>query len=57
MPNSTKYKSVAMHNDTYEKLVLLANAEPRNLSQQLRLLIDNQLEDLTSPNGLGNSIR
>ena len=57
MPDLTKYKSVSVHNDTYEKLVLLANAEHRNLSQQLRLLIDTQLEDLTSPNGSGNSIR
>ena len=57
MPDLTKYKSVSVHNDTYEKLVLLANAEHRNLSQQLRLLIDTQLEALTSPNGSGNSIR
>ena len=57
MPDLTKYKSVSVHNDTYEKLVLLANAEHRNLSQQLKLLIDTQLEDLTSPNGSGNSIR
>ena len=57
MPDLTKYKSVSVHNDTYEKLVLLANAEHRNLSQQLRLLIDTQLEYLTSPNGSGNSIR
>ena len=57
MPDLTKYKSVSAHNDTYEKLVLLANAEHRNLSQQLRLLIDTQLEDLTSPNGSGNPIR
>ena len=57
MPDLTKYKSVSVHNDTYEKLVLLANAEHRNLSQQLRLLIDIQLEDLTSPNGSVNSIR
>ena len=57
MPDLTKYKSVSVHNDTYDKLVLLANAEHRNLSQQLRLLIDIQLEDLTSPNGSGNLIR
>lgn len=57
MPDLTKYKSVSVHKDTYEKLVLLANAEHRNLSQQLRLLIDTQLEDLTSPNGSVNSIR
>ena len=57
MPDLTKYKSVSVHNDTYEKLVLLANAEHRKLSQQLRLLIDTQLEDLTSPNGSVNSIR
>ena len=57
MPDLTKYKSVSVHNDTYDKLVLLANAEHRKLSQQLRLLIDTQLEDLTSPNGSVNSIR
>ena len=57
MPDLTKYKSVSLHNDTYEKLVLLANAEHRNLSQQLRLLIDTQLEDLTLPNGSVNTIR
>ena len=57
MPNTIKYKSISMHNETYEKLVLLANAGHRKLSQQLRLLIDTQLEDLTSPNGSGNLIR
>lgn len=54
MPNTTQYKSVSMHNETYEKLVLLANAEHRNLSQQLRLLVDTHLEDLTSPDSQGN---
>ena len=57
MPNTTQYKSVSMHNETYEKLVLLANAEHRNLRQQLRLLVDTHLEDLTSPDSQGNQIR
>ena len=46
-----------MHKETYEKLVLLANTERRNLSQQLRLLIDNQLKTLTLPDSQGSSIR
>ena len=57
MPNTNKYKSVAVFAETYEKLVLLANAEHRNLSQQLRLLIDTHLEELTTPDSSGNSIR
>jgi len=57
MPNMRRYKSVSMHKETYEKLVLLANTERRNLSQQLRLLIDNQLKTLTLPDSQGSSIR
>ena len=57
MPDLTKYKSVSVHNDTYEKLVLLANAEHRNLCQQLRLLIDAHLEELTTPGCPDNAIR
>ena len=54
MLNNTKYKSVSIHNETYEKLVLLANAEHRKLSQQLRLLIDAHLEELTTPRSPDN---
>ncbi len=54
MLNNTKYKSVSIHNETYEKLVLLANAEHRKLSQQLRLLIDAHLEELTTPGSPDN---
>ena len=49
MADLTKYKSVSVSNDTYEKLLLLSEYEKRNLSQQLGLLIDLELERLTRP--------
>ena len=49
MPDLTKYKSVSVPNDTYEKLFLMSEYEKRNLSQQLSLLIDLELERLTRP--------
>ena len=49
MPNTSQYKSVSVSKDTYEKLLLMADFEKRNLSQQLSLLIDVELDRLTSP--------
>ena len=49
MPNISQYKSVFVSKDTYEKLLLLAQSEKRNLSQQLILLIDIELDRLTTP--------
>ena len=49
MPNISQYKSVSVSKDTYEKLLLLAQSEKRNLSQQLSLLIDIELDRLTTP--------
>ena len=49
MPNTSQYKSVSVSKDTYEKLRLMADFEKRNLSQQLSLLIDVELDRLTTP--------
>ena len=49
MPNISQYKSVSVSKDTYEKLLLMAEFEKRNLSQQLSLLIDVELDRLTTP--------
>ena len=49
MPKTTKYKSVSISVETYEKLLLLATSEHRNLSQQFRLLVDRHLDELTTP--------
>ena len=49
MPNICQYKSVSVSKDTYEKLVLMAEFEKRNLSQQFSLLIEIELDRLTTP--------
>ena len=49
MPNTSQYKSVSVSKDTYEKLLLMADFEKRNLSQQLSLLIEVELDRLTTP--------
>ena len=49
MPNTSQYKSVSVSKDTYEKLLIMAEFEKRNLSQQLSLLIDIELDRLTAP--------
>ena len=49
MPNPSKYKSVGVAVDVYEKLVILAESQRRSLGQQLSLLIDVEIERLTSP--------
>ena len=49
MPNTSQYKSVSVTKDTYEKLLIMADFEKRNLSQQLSLLIDIELDRLTKP--------
>ena len=49
MPTISKYKSVSVSKDTYEKLLIMAEFEKRNLSQQLSLLIDIELDRLTAP--------
>ena len=49
MPNTSQYKSVSVSKDTYEKLLIMAEFEKRNLSQQLSLLIDIELDRLTKP--------
>ena len=37
MPNVNKYKSVGITVETYEKLVLIAQAQNRNLCQQFKM--------------------
>lgn len=41
-----KYKSISVNRETYEKIVEIANAQRRNISQQLSLLVDKEYEDL-----------
>ena len=49
MANPSKYKSIGVSTEAYEKLLLIAANHRRNLSQQLSLLIDLELETLTAP--------
>ena len=49
MVNPSKYKSIGVSTETYEKLLLIAANHRRNLSQQLSLLIDLELEIITKP--------
>ena len=49
MANPSKYKSIGVLTETYEKLLLIAANHRRNLSQQLSLAIDPELETLTAP--------
>jgi|SaaInlStandDraft_2_1057019.scaffolds.fasta_scaffold930280_1 hypothetical protein len=49
MPNVNKYKSVGVTVETYEKLVLIAEAQNRNLCQQFKMLVDRELDALTTP--------
>ena len=42
MPKPSKYKSIGVGIDTYEKIVHLAHEERRNISQQLALLVDEE---------------
>lgn len=49
MPNVNKYKSVGVSVETYEKLVLIADAQNRNLCQQFKMLVDRELDALTTP--------
>jgi hypothetical protein len=49
MPNPNKYKSVGVSIETYQKLLLLAEAERRSLGQQMSFLVDLRLEEVTLP--------
>ena len=49
MPNVNKYKSIGVTVETYEKLVLIAEARNRKLSQQFKMLVDRELDALTTP--------
>ena len=49
MANPSKYKSIGVSTETYEKLLLIAANHRRNLSQQLSLLIDLELEIIITP--------
>jgi hypothetical protein len=42
VPKPSKYKSIGVGIDTYEKIVHLAHEERRNISQQLALLVDEE---------------
>lgn len=44
MPKPSKYKSIGVSVDTYEKIVQMADKERRNISQQLSLLVDREYE-------------
>jgi hypothetical protein len=54
VPKPSKYKSIGVNVDTYEKIVQIANKERRNISQQLSLLVDEEyrsqgLKKITPP--------
>ena len=49
MANPSKYKSIGVSTEAYEKLLLIVANHRRNLSQQLSLLIDLELETITAP--------
>ena len=42
VPKPSKYKSIGVNVDTYDKIVQIANKERRNISQQLSLLVDEE---------------
>jgi len=44
VPKPSKYKSIGVNTDTYEKIVYMANKDRRNISQQLSLLVDREYE-------------
>lgn len=44
VPKPSKYKSIGVSTDTYEKIVQMAEKERRNISQQLSLLVDREYE-------------
>ena len=46
VPKPSKYKSIGVSTDTYEKIVQMAEKERRNISQQLSLLVDREYESL-----------
>jgi hypothetical protein len=40
MTKPSKYKSIGVNTDTYEKVVHMAHVERRNISTQLAILVD-----------------
>jgi hypothetical protein len=44
VPKPSKYKSIGVGIDTYEKIVQIATKQRRNISQQLALLVDDEYE-------------
>ena len=42
MTKPSKYKSIGVNVDTYEKVVHMANKESRNISTQLAILVDEE---------------
>lgn len=42
----TKYKSIGVGIDTYEKIVEMASVERRNISQQLSLIVEKEYDRL-----------
>jgi hypothetical protein len=43
MVRKTKYKSVGVNDDTYEMIVELAKREKRNISQQLAMIVEQDI--------------
>lgn len=46
MADPTKYKSISVNAETYKKIVEISQAQRRNISQQLSLLVDKEYEEL-----------
>jgi hypothetical protein len=44
VPKPSKYKSIGVSVDTYNKIIKIADKERRNISQQLSLLVDREYE-------------
>ncbi len=42
MPATSKYKSIGVSVDTYNKVKMIAKKERRNISQQLSILVDQE---------------
>ena len=57
MPATSKYKSIGVSVDTYNKIIKIADKERRNISQQLSLLVDQEYSRQNmAPTGGGISV-
>jgi hypothetical protein len=57
VPKPSKYKSIGVSVDTYEKIVKIAESERRNILQQLALIVDNEYDRMGFNRKLSNVSR